>query len=63
MRLDTRLLRPAEVEHLIGDSTKARAELGWRPEVDFTSLIRMMVDADVERLAHVQPETSGARLR
>jgi GDPmannose 4,6-dehydratase len=63
VRLDTRLLRPAEVEHLIGDSTKARAELGWRPEVDFTSLIRMMVDADVERLAHVQPETSGARLR
>jgi GDPmannose 4,6-dehydratase len=51
VRLDTRLLRPAEVEHLIGDSTKARAELGWRPELDFTSLIRMMVDADVERLA------------
>ena len=51
VRLDTRLLRPAEVEHLIGDSTKARAELGWRPEVDFTSLIRMMVDADIARLS------------
>jgi GDPmannose 4,6-dehydratase len=63
VRLDTRLLRPAEVEHLIGDSTKARAELGWRPEVDFTSLIRMMVDADVERCSREQGETSGAQLR
>jgi GDPmannose 4,6-dehydratase len=63
VRLDTRLLRPAEVEHLIGDSTKARAELGWRPEVDFTSLIRIMVDADLERCSREQGETSGAQLR
>ena len=51
--LDPKLLRPAEVEHLIGDSSKARADLGWEPTVDFTGLVKMMVDADVERLAGV----------
>jgi GDPmannose 4,6-dehydratase len=50
VRLDPSLIRPAEVEHLIGDSTKARAQLGWEPTVDFTGLVKMMVDADVERL-------------
>jgi GDPmannose 4,6-dehydratase len=49
--LDPKLIRPAEVEHLIGDSTKARTQLGWKPSVDFGGLIRMMVDADVERVA------------
>jgi GDPmannose 4,6-dehydratase len=51
VRLDPKLIRPAEVEHLIGDSSKARAELGWEPSVDFTGLIKMMVNADLERLA------------
>jgi GDPmannose 4,6-dehydratase len=51
VKLDPKLIRPAEVEHLIGDSTKARTELGWQPEVDFVSLIKMMVDADLEHLA------------
>jgi GDPmannose 4,6-dehydratase len=51
VKLDPKLIRPAEVEHLIGDSTKARTELGWQPDVDFVSLIKMMVDADVERQA------------
>jgi GDPmannose 4,6-dehydratase len=51
VRLDPKLIRPAEVEHLIGDSSKARAELGWKPTVDFTGLIRMMVDADLDRVA------------
>jgi GDPmannose 4,6-dehydratase len=50
VRLDPKLIRPAEVEHLIGDSTKARTQLGWQPKVDFTGLIRMMVDADLERV-------------
>jgi GDPmannose 4,6-dehydratase len=45
------LIRPAEVEHLIGDSTKARTQLGWTPTVGFAGLIRMMVDADLERVA------------
>ena len=49
--LDPALLRPAEVDHLVGDAAKAQATLGWKPEVDFTGLVRMMVDADVERLA------------
>jgi GDPmannose 4,6-dehydratase len=39
------------VEHLIGDSSKARADLKWEPTVDFTGLVRMMVDADLERAA------------
>jgi GDPmannose 4,6-dehydratase len=51
VRLDEKLIRPAEVEHLIGDSSKARTQLGWEPSVDFAGLIRMMVDADLERVA------------
>jgi len=48
---DPTYLRPAEVDHLVGDSSKARSELGWEPRVSFEQLIRMMVDADLERLA------------
>jgi GDPmannose 4,6-dehydratase len=48
---DPALLRPAEVEFLLGDASKARRELRWEPEVDFPALVRMMVDADLERLA------------
>ncbi len=48
---DPALLRPAEVEHLIGDSSKARSVLGWTPAVDFDQLVRTMVDADVTRLS------------
>jgi GDPmannose 4,6-dehydratase len=51
VKTDPGLIRPAEVEHLIGDSSKAHSELGWRPAVDFSGLIRMMVDADLERVA------------
>ena len=49
VRTDPSFLRPAEVDHLIGDSSRARAELGWQPNVDFKTLITMMVDADLER--------------
>jgi GDPmannose 4,6-dehydratase len=48
--IDPTLLRPAEVEHLIGDASKARRVLGWEPEVGFEELIRMMVDADLALL-------------
>ena len=48
---DPALLRPAEVEFLLGDASKARRELRWEPEVDFPGLVRMMVDADLERLS------------
>jgi GDPmannose 4,6-dehydratase len=49
--LDPRLIRLAEVDHLVADSTRARLELGWQPEVSFPDLVRMMVDADVDRLS------------
>jgi len=52
VRVDQALLRPAEVDHLLGDSSKARAELGWQPQVDFRQLVEMMVDADLERLSN-----------
>jgi len=45
---DERFFRPADVTVLVGDSSKARAKLGWRPTVDFQQLIEMMVDADLE---------------
>ena len=48
--IDERFLRPAEVEFLMGDSTRARTELGWRPSVDFRGLITMMVESDLELL-------------
>jgi len=50
VKLDPAFLRPAEVEHLIGDCSKARQQLGWKPDVDFNGLVQMMVDADVARL-------------
>jgi len=46
---DPALMRPAEVDHLLGDASKARAELGWSPTVGFEELIGMMVDADIAR--------------
>jgi GDPmannose 4,6-dehydratase len=48
--IDPAFLRPAEVDHLLGDSTKAREALGWKPQGDFEGLVRMMVDADLERV-------------
>src|SRR4051795_4384732 len=56
--LDPKLVRPAEVEHLIGDNAKACAALGWKPKVDFTALVKMMVDADVTRVA-AEPRSAG----
>ncbi|HOX25641.1 MAG TPA: GDP-mannose 4,6-dehydratase [Candidatus Krumholzibacteria bacterium] len=47
---DPRFLRPAEVDQLVGDATKAREKLGWKPTVPFEELVRMMVDADLELL-------------
>jgi GDPmannose 4,6-dehydratase len=46
---DPAFLRPAEVDHLIGDPSKAREEFGWTPSVSFAGLVKMMVDADMER--------------
>jgi GDPmannose 4,6-dehydratase len=49
--IDPRFLRPAEVEELRGDASKARQTLGWTPQVGFDELMKMMVDADLERLS------------
>jgi GDPmannose 4,6-dehydratase len=46
--VDERFLRPAEVDLLVGDATRARSELGWEQTVDFEQLVQMMVDADLE---------------
>ena len=46
--LDTRFVRPAEVDLLVGDATKARDRLGWTPTVDFATLVQMMVRTDLE---------------
>ncbi len=51
VKTDHALLRPAEVDHLIGDSSKARRVLGWEPSVDFEDLVAMMVDADLAGLS------------
>jgi GDPmannose 4,6-dehydratase len=52
---DERFMRPAEVDLLIGDPTRAREKLGWRPTVDFPTLVRTMVDADLDLLQKRQP--------
>ena len=50
VREDGALLRPAEVDHLVGDASKARRVLGWAPRVRFPELVEMMVRADIERV-------------
>jgi len=48
--VDPKLFRPADVDFLVADATKARTRLGWKPTVTFEELIQMMVDADLEAL-------------
>ena len=62
VKLDPKFLRPAEVDHLIGDASKAKKELGWTPTVDFKGLVTMMVDADVERLKGSTPPAALSQL-
>ena len=57
---DERYLRPAEVDLLIGDASKARKKLGWEPKVKFKKLAEIMVDADIEQL---QKEMEGRHIR
>ena len=47
VKIDPRYFRPTEVETLLGDSTKARTQLNWRPEVSFEALVKEMVEADL----------------
>jgi GDPmannose 4,6-dehydratase len=53
--VDPKFLRPAEVDQLIGDPTKAKEQLGWEPRTSFRELVEMMVDADLERLGAAEP--------
>jgi GDPmannose 4,6-dehydratase len=58
LETDARYLRPTEVDLLIGDSTKARRELGWEPKTRFADLVKLMVEADIELLRrHRQGQT------
>ena len=59
VKIDPRFLRPAEVEHLVGDSSKARERLGWVPRTSFEELVRLMVDADLELLERGVPQKQG----
>jgi GDPmannose 4,6-dehydratase len=63
VRLDPKFLRPAEVDQLIGDSSKARKALGWEPEVDFEGLVKMMVGADLARLSAAPRTPAGVEAR
>ncbi len=54
VEIDPKLIRPAEVDHLCGDATKAREKLGWEPEVGFEELIKMMVEADLVQVQKLQ---------
>ncbi|MBP7936269.1 MAG: GDP-mannose 4,6-dehydratase [Phycisphaerae bacterium] len=49
VRIDPRYFRPTEVDALLGDASKARRKLGWKPKTTFTDLVRIMVDADLKR--------------
>jgi GDPmannose 4,6-dehydratase len=49
--IDERFFRPAEVDLLVGDPTKAREQLGWKPRTSFAELVQMMVDADLDLLS------------
>ncbi len=64
VEIDPKLIRPAEVDFLCGDATKAREKLGWKPEVSFEELIKMMVEADLEAVQtaeNVYAAVAGAR--
>ena len=54
VKTDPEFLRPAEVDHLVGDASKAREQLDWEPRVSFRELVEMMVDADLERLSRTE---------
>jgi GDPmannose 4,6-dehydratase len=59
---DPQLIRPAEVDHLVGDASKARRVLGWKPTVEFADLIRIMVQADLEEQRMLQAQLRALQL-
>jgi len=54
VEIDPKLIRPAEVDHLCGDASKAREKLGWLPNTSFEEMIRLMVESDLEHLNRTQ---------
>jgi GDPmannose 4,6-dehydratase len=62
VEFDARYLRPAEVELLIGDPTKAQQKLGWKPSVTFTELVHLMVDTDLHALGLKSPNYAGTEV-
>jgi GDPmannose 4,6-dehydratase len=62
VEFDERYLRPAEVELLIGDPTKAKQKLGWEPSVTFEQLVALMVEADLHAIGLSSPNGNGSQL-
>ena len=61
VQMDARYFRPSEVENLIGDSKKARDQLGWQAKIGFKELVRIMIDADFRKL-NLTPPGEGDRI-
>jgi len=59
VEIDPKLIRPAEVDFLCGDASKARVTLGWEPKVTFEELIRMMAEADLRAVQRIDNELVG----
>jgi GDPmannose 4,6-dehydratase len=55
VEIDPKLIRPAEVEFLCGNASKAREKLGWKPKVGFAQLVQMMVESDLETVRKKEP--------
>ncbi|PAX60622.1 GDP-mannose 4,6-dehydratase [Brunnivagina elsteri] len=62
VEFDERYLRPAEVDLLIGDSTKAQQQLGWKPSVTFDQLVQLMVEADLQALGITSENGKGSEV-
>jgi len=58
VKTDKKFLRPAEVDCLVGDASKAKKILGWKPKINFQQLVKMMVDSDMEL---IEKEANGKR--
>jgi len=63
VEIDPKLIRPAEVDVLCGDATKAKEKLGWEPEVGFEELIKMMVEADLVQVQRLQNQELSSAVR
>jgi len=62
VKLDEKYYRPNEVNNLLGDSTKARTRLGWKPKTDFKGLVKMMVDSDIKQVVGISENDYGKNI-